>query len=278
MIRRAVRSAAVRGVAGFVTVMAIGAAPAAADQGEPGSPGPPPAVPAGTGVDAADAPPEGAMSSPGPGPVAALLPSASVTAATRAALAAQEASGGTGPRAGGLGLPTLLYGVATWLRDDLPRHRRVLLYELDRGRGRVAGVLPGGPAMPGLAVVAGLAGLALTVRRRRTATVAPEAASAPPTDPAPASRFERARRLMAEGAGPARAARETGLGREGLELLDRLSAGSSRSEELRPWGTDRRPPASDPTPRRADHPAPFHALPEAMDPSPPSAAPGEGAP
>jgi hypothetical protein len=277
MIRRVVRSATVRGVAGFVTAMAIGAAPAATDQGEPGAPGPPPTVPVGAGVDAADAPPEGAMSSPGPGPVAALLPSASVTAATRAALAAREASSATGPRAGGLGLPTLLHGVATWLRDDLPRHRRVLLYELDRGRGRVAGVLPAVPAVPGLAVVAGLAGLALTVRRRRR-TATPEAASPPPPPPPPVSRSERARRLMAEGAGPARAARETGLGREGLELLDRLSAGSSRPEGLRPWGSgaERRPLVSDPMTRRPDHPAPFHALPE--ETGPPRATPGEGAP
>ena len=275
MIRRVVRSAAVRGVAGFVTAMAIGAVPAATDQGEPGAPGPPPTVPVGAGVDAADAPPEGATSSPGPGPVAALLPSASVAAATRAALAAREASSATGPRAGGLGLPTLLHGVATWLRDDLPRHRRVLLYELDRGRGRVAGVLPAVPAVPGLAVVAGLAGLALTVRRRRrTATPA----AAPPPPPPPVSRSERARRLMAEGAGPARAARETGLGREGLELLDRLAAGSPRPEGLRPWGSgaDRRPLVPDPTTRRPDHPAPFHALPE--ETGSPRATPGEGAP
>lgn len=169
-------------------------------------------------------------------------------------------------RAGFAWLPTLAQGMASWLRADLPRHRRILVYELTAGRGGMAARLPGGPLLPTLLLASALAGAVVLLRRRAAFRTAPSrSASVTSPTPRPMTRSEQARRLLDGGVQQVDAARETGLAREGLELMVRLAGGTGRPEEAdgRPWARPSGGPVGETTraPARVQAPAgpgPFH--------------------
>lgn len=200
----------------------------------------------------------------------ALLPELLSTPAVTPAPA--PAAGRSAARGGWL--PAVARGVGSWLRTDLPRHRRVLVYELTAGDGGLLGHLSGRILLAGLALLSALGSVVLVLRHHREARPALGAAETATPAPAPrgASRSEQARRLLDGGAPWADAARETGLAREALELLVRMS-GPEESHEAgqgRPWARRRSgagtPPAT--VPPAAPLHAPFHAADDAAQASP----------